>query len=248
MMKILVCITQAPDTTAKIEFTNNNAEFNEQGVTYIINPYDEWYSLVRAIELKEAGVASEIHLVTVGTAQADAIIRKALALGGDQAYRIDAPAQDTFEISQLIADFAKDKDYGLIFTGKESIDYNNASVGTSIAGLLDYNFVGLVSTLDINGQEATLTRDIEGGVEKVAVALPLVISSQKGLAEARIPNMRGIMAARTKPLNVVAAESNEALTSIVEYEKLPPKSGVKLFTEDQIDDLVAALHNEAKVI
>jgi len=247
-MKILVCLTQAPDTTAKIDFTNNDTEFNQQGVTYIINPYDEWYALVRALELKEAGTASEVHLVTVGAPQADAIIRKALALGGDQAFRINAPSEDTFEIAHLIAAFAKDKDYGLILTGKESIDYNNSSVGTAIAGLLDYNFVGFATSLDVAGNEATISREIEGGEEKITTATPVVLSCQKGMAEARIPNMRGIMAARTKPLTVVEPEGAEALTEIVQYEKLPPKTGVKLFTIDQIDDLVAALHNEAKVI
>lgn len=248
MMKILVCITQAPDTTAKIDFINNDTEFNQQGVTYIINPYDEWYALVRALELKEAGTASEVHLVTVGDPKADAIIRKALALGGDKAFRINAPSEDTFEVSHLIADFAKDKDYGLILTGKESIDYNNSSVGTAIAGLLDYNFVGFATSLDVAGSEATLSREIEGGEEKISTALPLVVSCQKGMAEARIPNMRGIMAARTKPLEVIEPANVEVLTEIVQYEKLPPKTDVKLFTVDQLDDLVAALHNDAKVI
>ncbi|HLS71072.1 MAG TPA: electron transfer flavoprotein subunit beta/FixA family protein [Chitinophagaceae bacterium] len=248
MMKILVCITQAPDTTAKIDFTNNDTEFNQQGVTYIINPYDEWYSLVRAIELKEAGNAQEIHLLTVGEANSDAIIRKALALGGDKAFRINAAAKDTYEIAELIADFAKDKDYSLILTGKESIDYNNSSVGTAIAGLLDYNFIGYATSLELEGEKVTCKREIEGGEEKISTSLPLVLSCQKGMAEARIPNMRGIMAARTKPLEVVEPSAIYNLTEIVKYEKPAPKTGVKLFTEDQIDDLVAALHTEAKVI
>lgn len=247
-MKILVCITQAPDTTAKIDFTNNDTEFNQQGVTYIINPYDEWYALVRALELKEAGTASEVHLVTVGNANADAIIRKALALGGDKAFRINAPSEDTFEIAHLIAGFAQEHNYDLIMTGKESIDYNNSSVGTAIAGLLDYNFVGFATSLEVNGQEAKIAREIEGGEEIITTSTPLVISCQKGMAEARIPNMRGIMAARTKPLEVIEPQETISLTEIVQYEKLPPKTGVKLFTVDQLDDLVAALHNDAKVI
>lgn len=247
-MKILVCITQAPDTTAKISFTDNNTKFNKEGVTYIINPYDEWYSLVRALELKEAGKATEIHLVTVGNTSSEAIIRKALALGGDQAFRINAESEDTYEIAGQIADFAKDKGYDLIMTGKESIDYNNASVGAAIAGALDYNFVGFALKLDVDANTVNLTREIEGGEEDDTATLPLVVSCQKGMAEPRIPNMRGIMAARTKPLTVVEPSAAAALTEIVSYEMPPAKTGIKMFGVDQMDELVAALHNEAKVI
>jgi electron transfer flavoprotein beta subunit len=247
-MKILVCIAQAPDTTAKISFTDNNTQFNTQGVTFIINPYDEWYALVKALELKEAGKATEVHLVTVGDKSTETIIRKALALGGDQAYRIDTNSTDTFEIAGQIADFAKDKGYDLILTGKEAIDYNNAAVGSAIAGALDYNYVGFANALDMDGNTAKLTREIEGGEEEDTAVLPLVVSCQKGMCESRIPNMRGIMAARTKPLNVVAPSAAKALTEIDSFELPPAKTGVKLFTADQMDELVAALHNEAKVI
>jgi electron transfer flavoprotein beta subunit len=247
-MKILVCIAQAPDTTSKIAFTDNNTKFNEQGVTYIINPYDEWYALVRALELKEAGAATEVHLVTVGNQSAEAVMRKALALGGDQAFRINTESHDTYMVADQIAEFAKDKGYDLILAGKESIDYNNASVGASIAGALDYNFVGFATSLTVEGGNVTVKREIEGGEETDSCALPLVVSCQKGMAEARIPNMRGIMAARTKPLNVIEPASVTALTEIVSYDLPPAKTGVKLFTIDQMDELVEALHNEAKVI
>lgn len=247
-MKILVCIAQAPDTTSKIAFTDNNTKFNEQGVTYIINPYDEWYALVRAIELKEAGAATEIHLVTVGNQGVEAVMRKALALGGDQAFRINADSHDTYMVADQIAEFAKDKGYDLILAGKESIDYNNASVGAAIAGALDYNFVGFATSLNVEGGTVTVKREIEGGEETDTCALPLVVSCQKGMAEARIPNMRGIMAARTKPLNVVEPAAVNALTEIVAYDLPPAKTGVKLFTIDQMDELVEALHSQAKVI
>lgn len=247
-MKILVCIAQAPDTTAKISFTDNNTKFNEQGVTYIINPYDEWYALVRALELKEAGAVSEVHLVTVGQQNAEAIMRKALALGGDQAFRIQAESHDTFVVAGQIAAFAKDKGYDLILTGKESIDYNNASVGASIAGFLGHNFVGFATSLDVNGNQLTIKREIEGGEETDTLSAPAVISCQKGMAEARIPNMRGIMAARTKPLSVVEPSAIETLAEVVSYEMPPAKTGVKMFGADQMDELVAALHGEAKVI
>lgn len=247
-MKILVCIAQVPDTTAKISFTDGNTKFDLNGVTMIINPYDEWYALVRALELKESGKASEIHLITVGEQAAEATMRKALALGGDQAFRINTSTDDTFQIAANIADFAKEKGYDLILTGKESIDYNNASVGGLIAGLLGYTYEGFATKLEIDGSSATVSREIEGGTQTDKVNLPAVISCQKGMAEARIPNMKGIMSARTKPLTVSEPTATDALTEIVKYELPPAKSGVKLFTIDQLDDLVAALHNEAKVL
>ena len=247
-MKILVCICPVPDTTTKIAFTDGDTKFNTQGVTMIINPYDEWYALVRALELKESGAATAVHLVTVGKADADPVIRKALALGGDEAFRIDAESTDPYMVAEQIAAFAKDGAYDLILTGKESIDYNNGVVGGVVAALLDMNYIGFATKLDVAGATATVTREIEGGEEVDTATLPLVLSCQKGMAEARIPNMRGIMAARTKPLKVIPSSGVAALTQIVHYELPPAKTGVKLFTEDQMDQLVQALHSEAKVI
>lgn len=247
-MKILVCIAQAPDTTSKISFTDNNTKFNEQGVTYIINPYDEWYALVRALELKEAGKATEIALITVGTQAAEAVMRKALALGGDTAVRVNMESNDPYVIASQIATYAKQNNFDLILTGKEAIDYNNAAVGAMVAAMVDYSYVGFATKLDIDGSTATVAREIEGGEETDIVNLPVVISCQKGMAEARIPNMRGIMAARTKPLSVIEPVAADVLTEVSSYEMPPAKSGVQMFTADQMDDLVAALHNQAKVI
>ncbi|HET8573910.1 MAG TPA: electron transfer flavoprotein subunit beta/FixA family protein [Edaphocola sp.] len=247
-MKILVCIAQAPDTTTKISFTDNNTRFNEQGVTYIINPYDEWYAVVKALELKEAGKASEVHFVTVGNKNTETIIRKALALGGDKAFRIDTESTDPVAIAGEIAAFARDKGYDLVLTGKEAIDYNNASVGAAIAGALDCNYVGMATFLDVDGHQAKVKREVEGGQAEDKAVLPLVVSCQKDMAEQRIPNMRGIMAARTKPLEVVPSAGIAAATEIISYELPPAKTGVKLFGADQMDALVTALHNEAKVI
>ncbi len=247
-MKILVCISQVPDTTAKIAFSDNNTVFNTQGVTYIINPYDEWYALVRALELKESGAAAAVHMITVGKADAEPVIRKALALGGDEAIRIDADSSDTYQVAALIADYAKSEGYGLVLCGKESIDYNNGSVGAMIAELLDMNFIGFAAKLDIAGNTATVQREIDGGEETDSCELPLVVSCQKGMAEARIPNMRGIMAARTKPLKVVAPAAISALSNIVSYEMPPAKSGVKMVDAENMDELVKLLHSEAKVI
>lgn len=247
-MKILVCITQVPDTTAKISFSNNDTEFNTQGVTFIINPYDEWYALVRALELKESSAASAVHLVTVGKADTEPVIRKALALGGDEAIRIDAESKDPYAIAAQIAEYAKSEGYDLVLCGKESIDYNNAAVGAILAEMLDMNYIALATSLDINDGKATLNREIEGGSETNIAALPLVVSCQKGMAEARIPNMRGIMAARTKPLKVVAAADVPVLSEVVSYEMPPAKTGVKMISADNVDELVELLHNEAKVI
>ncbi|HQE11449.1 MAG TPA: electron transfer flavoprotein subunit beta/FixA family protein [Flavipsychrobacter sp.] len=247
-MKILVCISQVPDTTSKIAFTDNNSQFSTAGVTMIINPYDEWYSLVRALELKESGVATAVNLVTVGKADAEPVIRKALAIGGDEAIRIDTDANDPYVIAAQIAEYAKTENYDLVLCGKETIDYNNGVVGGMLAEMLDMNYVGFATKLDIAGGVATISREIEGGEEIDTATLPLVVSCQKGMSEARIPNMRGIMAARTKPLKVVAPAAIQSLTSIDSFEMPPAKTGVKMFTIDNLDALVSALHNEAKVI
>lgn len=247
-MKILVCISQVPDTTSKIAFTDNNTNFSTQGVTYIINPYDEWYALVRALELKESGAATAVHLITVGKADAEAVIRKALALGGDEAVRIDTESSDPYVVAAQIASYAQTGGYDLVLCGKESIDYNNGSVGAMVAELLDMNFLGFAGKVDIAGSIATVKREIDGGEQTETCPLPLVISCQKGVAEARIPNMRGIMAARTKPLKVVAPAAISSVSNIVSYEMPPAKSGVKMIAADDMDELVSKLHNEAKVI
>jgi len=247
-MKVLVCICPVPDTTTKIVFSDNNTHFNTQGVTFIINPYDEWYALVRALELKESGAASAVHLITVGKAEAEPIIRKALALGGDEAVRIDAESSEPYYVAAQIAEYAKTQGYDLVLCGKESIDYNNGSVGAMVAELLDMNYIGFAAKIDVTGSTVTVNREIEGGEETDTCNLPLVISCQKGVAEARIPNMRGIMAARTRPLKVVPAAGIEPLTAIVAYELPPAKSGVKMIAADNMDELVNLLHTEAKVI
>lgn len=247
-MKILVCISQVPDTTTKISFTDNNTHFNTQGVTFIINPYDEWYGLVRALELKEAGTASAVHLVTVGKADAEPVIRKALALGGEEAIRIDTDSNDPYVVAAQIAAYAKSENYDLVLCGKESIDYNSGIVGGMLAEMLDMNYVGFATSINIEGGNATVKREIEGGEETDSCTLPVVISCQKGVAEARIPNMRGIMAARTKPLKVVAPADIQPLTAIVSYELPPAKTGVKMVAADNMDELVNLLHTEARVI
>lgn len=246
-MKLLVCISKSPDTTSKIAFTEGNTKFDENGVQYIVNPYDEWYALVRALELKEAN-GGNVTIITVGTPADDAIIRKALAIGADDAVRIDAEPTDAYFTAMQIAEYAKSNGYDMVLTGKETINYNGSQVGGMIAEALDMPFVSLASKLDVNGSTATLETEIIGGVEVVEVNTPFVVSCAKGMAEQRIPNMRGIMAARTKPLNVVAPADIAPLTSFENYELPPAKSACKMIDPENMDELVNLLHNEAKVI
>jgi electron transfer flavoprotein beta subunit len=247
-MKILVCISKTPDTTAKIAFTDNNRKFVTDGVQLILNPYDEWYALVRAIEIKEKDPSAVLHLITVGGADCDVVIRKALALGGDEAIRVNAEPLDSFYVAAQIVAFARGADYDLILTGKETIDFNGASVGGMIAALLDLPFISLAAKLELTEKKATLVREIEGGEETVEANLPLVIGCQKGMAEQRIPNMKGIMGARSKPLKAVEPVAAESLTEIVSFELPPAKKGVKMISADNPEQLITLLHEEAKLI
>jgi electron transfer flavoprotein beta subunit len=247
-MKILVCISKTPDTTAKIAFTDNNTKFAEAGVQWIINPYDEWYALVRAIELKEANPSTTIHLINVGNTESDPIIRKALALGGDEAIRINVQPTESYFTAYQIAEFARQEGYDLILTGKETIDYNGGAVGAMISEILDFPYIGLATSLALNGNTATVSREIEGGEETVEINLPVVISCQKGVAEARIPNMRGIMAARTRPLKVVEPKETEPQTRFSNFSLPPAKAGVKIVSSENVEELVRLLHEEARVI
>lgn len=246
-MKILVCISKAPDTTSKIAFTNGNTQFDENGVQYIVNPYDEWYALVRALELKEANGGS-VTIITVGAAGDDAVIRKALAIGADEAVRIDAEPTDAYFTAMQIAHYAQSNGFDMVLTGKETINYNGSQVAGMIAEALEMPFISLATKLDMSGNTATLEREVTGGVQVVKVDTPFVASCAKGMAEQRIPNMRGIMAARTKPLQVVAPADIKALTAVVSYDTPSAKSAVKMIAPENMDELVALLHNEAKVI
>jgi electron transfer flavoprotein beta subunit len=246
-MKFLVCISKSPDTTSKIAFTEGNSKFDENGVQYIVNPYDEWYALVRALELKEASGGS-VTIITVGSAADDAVIRKALAIGADEAVRINSEPQDAYYTAMQIAEYAKANSFDMVLTGKETINYNGSQVGGMIAEAMGTPFVSLASKLDVNGSTATLETEIIGGVEVVEVNTPFVVSCAKGMAEQRIPNMRGIMAARTKPLNVVEPAPIEPLTAFESYELPPAKSACKMIDPENMDELVNLLHNEAKVI
>ncbi len=245
-MKILVCISKTPDTTAKIAFTDNNTKFDVNGVQWIINPYDEWYALVKAIELKEADPAAIIHLVTVAPADAEPIIRKALALGGDEAIRVNTDSHDSYFIASQIAEVARNGGYDLVLAGKETIDYNGSSIGGMVAELLDLPYISHATKFELAGTKATVTREIEGGEEVNEVELPFVLSATKGMAEARIPNMRGIMAARTRPLKVQEPVTAVAYTTVAGFGLPPAKAGVKLVDAENVEELVRLLHEEAR--
>jgi electron transfer flavoprotein beta subunit len=246
-MNILVCISKSPDTTSKVAFTDGNSKFDENGVQYIVNPYDEWYALVRALELKET-YGGSVTIITVGAVADEAVIRKALAIGADEAVRIDANPTDAFFVAMQIANYAKSSNFDLILTGKETINYNGSQVAGMLAEALTLPFISLASKLDYTNNQFLLEREIAGGVEVVEVSGPVVVSCAKGMAEQRIPNMRGIMAARTKPLQIIPAFDFTNQTSFVSYELPPAKTACKMISPDNMDELVNLLHNEAKVI
>ena len=246
-MNILVCISKAPDTTSKITFKDGNTSFNEDGVQFIVNPYDEWYALVRALELKEAQ-GGKVTIVSVGGADYDPIMRKALAIGADEGVRIDTSAIDSDQVAGEIASYAKSNSFDLVLCGKETIDYNGSNVAGMIAAHLNYPSISNASKLDVNGASAEVERDMQGGSEVLEVNLPAVISCAKGMAEQRIPNMRGIMAARTKPLNVIPASGASSHTEVVAFSLPPEKGDVKLIDPENAEELINLLHTEAKVI
>ena len=244
-MKILVCISNVPDTTTKITFTNDNTAFNQAGVQFVLNPYDE-IALSRAIELTENGNGT-VTVINVGEASTEPTIRKALAIGATDAVRINAAPKDAYFVAKQIAAYAKDQAYDLILTGRESIDYNGAKVAAMLGEFLDIPSVSIIKKLDVDGNSGTVEREIEGGKEVITIPFPFVAGTAEGVAEWKIPNMRGIMSARTKPLTVVEAVEVTTLQEIVKFETPAPRGAVKLVDAGNPDQLVELLHSEAKV-
>lgn len=244
-MKILVCVSVVPDTTTKITFTDGDTLFNRAGVQFIINPYDE-LSLTRALEMTEANEGS-VTVITVGEAETEPVIRKALAMGAGDAIRVDASPKDGMYVAAQIAEQARAGEYDLVLTGRESIDYNGGQVQGLVAEMLGWPFINVAMELDAEGSTVKATRDIDGGRESVSVSMPCVVSAQKDLCEPRIPNMRGIMMARSKPLNVVPAVDKYDYTSVTKYELPPTKSGVRMIEAENAEQLIDILHNEEKL-
>ncbi|WP_040281255.1 electron transfer flavoprotein subunit beta/FixA family protein [Psychroserpens damuponensis] len=248
-MKILVCISHVPDTTSKINFTDGDTKFDTTGVQFVINPNDE-FGLTRAMWFKEKQGA-QVTVVNVGGPETEPTLRKALAIGADQAIRVNTQAKDGYQVAKEIANVVKDGAFDIVIAGRESIDYNGGMVPGMIAALTNANFVTNCINLEVDGTNATAMREIDGGKETVATSLPLVIGGQKGLVEEsdlRIPNMRGIMMARKKPLSVVEPINAAAETNSVKFEKPAPKGAVTLVAPDNLDELINLLHNEAKAI
>ncbi|HAY88014.1 MAG TPA: electron transfer flavoprotein subunit alpha [Bacteroidetes bacterium] len=244
-MKILVCVSVVPDTTTKITFTDGDTKFNRAGVQFIINPYDE-LSLTRALEITEKSGGS-VTVITVGEADTEPVIRKALAMGAGDAIRVDAAPKDGMYVAAQIAEQAKSGEYDLVLTGRESIDYNGGQVQGLVAEILGWPLINVVTELDAEGTTIQATRDIDGGREKLTAAIPCVVSAQKDLCEPRIPNMRGIMMARSKPLNVVPAVDKYDYTSVSKYELPPAKGGVRMIDAENAEQLIDILHNEEKL-
>ncbi|NCD72210.1 electron transfer flavoprotein subunit beta/FixA family protein [Mucilaginibacter agri] len=245
-MNILVCISNVPDTTTKVTFNANNTQFNTAGVQFIINPYDE-IALARAIELTDGGKGA-VTVIHVGEAANEPTIRKALAIGATDAVRVNAPAHDAYFVAVQIAEYVKQHPFDLILTGRESIDYNGSKVAAMLGELLDIPSVSIIKKLDVDGANGTVEREIEGGKEVLTIPLPFVAGTAEGVAEPKIPNMRGIMSARTKPLTVVEPVEVKASSEIISYETPAPRGQVKLIPADDVAKLVDLLHNEAKVI
>ncbi|HPW97127.1 MAG TPA: electron transfer flavoprotein subunit beta/FixA family protein [Flavobacterium sp.] len=248
-MKILVCISHVPDTTSKINFVNGDTEFDTNGVQYVINPNDE-FGLTRAIWFQEQQSAN-VTVINVGGAETESTLRKALAIGANEAIRINATPTDGFFVAKQLAEVAKNGNYDLIICGKESLDYNGGMVPGMLATLLNANFVNSCIDLKVDGNSAKVIREIDGGKETLSTSLPLIIGGQKGLVEEkdlRIPNMRGIMTARTKALTVLEPITSDNKTKSVKFEKPASKSAVKLISPDNLDELINLLHNEAKVL
>jgi electron transfer flavoprotein beta subunit len=246
-MNFLVCISRTPDTTSKIVFDENSRKLKEDGLVFILNPYDEWFALVRAIELKEKHGGS-VAVLHIGSAAADVVIRKSLAIGADAAYRIDCVPDSSYEVAKYISDFAKTKSYDLILLGKETIDHNGSETASMVAEFMDYPFISYCNKLEIEGTKARVSREIEGGVEVAELELPFVLSAAKGLAEQRIPNMKGIMEAKNKPLTVLTVPKENSSLELIKFELPPAKSGVQMIAADDMDTLIRILHEEAKVI
>ena len=245
-MKILVCITHVPDTTSKIQFTDNNTKFDKNGVQFIIGPYDD-YALARAVELKEQ-LGANLTVLNVGEAETEPTLRKALAIGADDAIRVNSFPKDSLFVARQISAIAKQNGYDLILMGRESIDFNGGMVHGMVGELLGIPSISPVMKLEIEGEKVKMAREIEGGKEYLEAQLPLIAGCQEPIAEWKIPNMRGIMSARTKPLQVVEPVSQDTQAEATGFQLPPAKGAVKLIDKDNVSELVKLLKNEAKVL
>lgn len=245
-MKILVCITHVPDTTSKIAFLDNNTKFDSTNVQYIIGPYED-YAISKAVDMK-ASNSAHVTVLNVGRSESDPSLRRALAIGADEAVRIDADPDDTFFVGSQIASYIKETPYDLVLMGRESIDFNGGIVHSLVGELLGIPAFSPVMQLEVNDAKVKMTREIEGGKEYLETNLPLIAGCQEPIAEWKIPNMRGIMTARTKPFQVVEAYGSESRSKNKNFELPAKKEGIQLIDPNEVDKLHELLKNEAKVI
>tara|TARA_B100001287_G_scaffold88279_1_gene73945 strand:+ start:8909 stop:9655 length:747 start_codon:yes stop_codon:yes gene_type:complete len=248
-MNILVCISSVPDTTSKINFKENNSKFDSDGIQYVINPYDE-FGLTKAMKIKES-TGGKITVITVGDASVEPVIRKTLAIGADEAIRVNMVPEDSYSVAFEISEYIKENSFNIIITGRESTDYNGGAVPGMIAELTNLPLVNACIGLEFEGENVKLVREIDGGKEMISSSMPIIIGGQKGLvyeSELRIPNMRGIMQSRTKPLSVIDSKSTSVYSSTISFEKPEEKSGCKIVDSENVSELVDLLQNEAKVI
>lgn len=248
-MKILVCISNVPDTTTKIKFTGDN-ELDTTGIQWVINPWDE-LSLTRALELKDSnpGLIESVTVAHVGPASSEPTIRKALAIGADSAIRVNAEPLDAFFVAAQLEKVITDENFDIVLCGIESSDFNGSTLGGMLAELLGYPSVSAVSGINIENEDIVIKREIDGGSELVSVPVPFVAIVQKGIAiEPRIAAMRGIMMARKKPIKVVEPADVNALTEVSSYEMPPEKEACKFIDPDNPEELIDILQNKEKLI
>ena len=243
-MKILVCISHVPDTTTKIKFKDN--KLDATGVQYIIGPYDD-YALARAVEL-QSDKGAKITVLNVGGIETEPTIRKALAIGADDAIRVDAQPIDAMFVAEQIVAVAKEENYDLILMGRESSDFNGGLVHGLVGEMLDLPSISPCMKLDLESDTATLNREIEGGKETLEIKLPFVAGCQEPIAEWKIPNMRGIMMARKKPLKVIPAVKVSEITEYKSFGLPAEKTTCKMIDPENMNELANLLKNEAKVL
>lgn len=248
-MKILVCINNVPDTTTKVKFVDDSRKLDINGIQWIINPWDE-LALTCALELKDVasnGVQS-VSVCHVGLASSEPTIRKALAIGADDAIRVNIEPGDAYTIAAQLAAAIHSENFDVILCGIESSDHNGSTVGGMLAEFLGYPSITGVSSVKFESGHPVITREIDGGKEILSVPSPFVAVVQKGIAkEPRIAAMRGIMMARTKPIRVVEPQVIESLTELINYEMPKPRAACKYVNADEAGQLIALLQNEAKV-
>jgi electron transfer flavoprotein beta subunit len=248
-MKILVCISNVPDTTTKVKFVDDFKKLDVNGIQWVINPWDE-LALTRALELKD-DASNGVQTVTVahvGLTGSDPTIRKALAIGADDAIRVNTEAGDAYAIAAQLAEAIRSENFDIILCGIESSDHNGSTVGGMLAEFLGCPSVTGVSSVKIEAGQPVITREIDGGKEIITVPSPFVAVVQKGIAkEPRIAAMRGIMMARTKPIKVVEPQAIESLTEVIGYELPKSRAACKYVHADDAGQLIALLQNEAKV-